>query len=155
MKAELSEARWQGVLDSSRDAIISIDREGRITLFNRAAEGMFGYAAKEVVGRSVTILMPPPYRDEHDQYLENYHQTGVPKAIGRIRRVEARRKNGETFSIELSVSEARAGDAVLYTAIIRDVTERSRIEDRRGGTDRVLQPRRRASVRVCRHGGSG
>jgi len=125
---ELSEARWQAVLDTARDAIISIDTQGRVTLFNQAAEGIFGYAAAEVIGANVAMLMPPPYRDEHDGYLRSYRETGVPKAIGQIRQVEARRKDGEVFPIELSVSEARVGDEVIYSAIVRDVTERRRAE---------------------------
>lgn len=120
----LNEARWQAVLQSAQDAIISIDPRGTVTLFNRAAERIFGYAAEEVVGRNLTMLMPPPYRDEHDQYVEHYERTGTARAIGRIRDVHALRKNGEIFPIELSVSEARSGDEHIYTAIIRDVSER-------------------------------
>ena len=134
---EMESRRWQSVLDSARDAIISIDPTGRITLFNRGAEDMFGYAAAEVLEQNVAILMPSPYREQHDQFLRSYHATGEAKAIGRIRHVEARRKNGETFPIELSVSEARLGDTALYSAIIRDVSERASME--RALHDRVRQ----------------
>jgi PAS domain S-box-containing protein len=134
---EMESRRWQSVLDSARDAIISIDATGRITLFNRGAEDMFGYQAAEVLEQNVAILMPSPYRDQHDQFLRSYHATGEARAIGRIRYVEARRKNGETFPIELSVSEARLGDSVLYSAIIRDVSERASME--RALHDRVRQ----------------
>jgi two-component system sensor kinase FixL len=123
---QLSEARWQAILDSARDAIISIDEEGRITLFNPMAERVFGYSADEVLGQNVSMLMPPPYRDEHDDYLQHYRETGIRKAIGLIRQVRAQRKNGEVFPIELSVSEALLGDERLHTAIIRDVSERER-----------------------------
>lgn len=122
----LNEARWQAVLESARDAIISIDQRGTVTLFNRGAERIFGYAADEVIGRNVTMLMPPPYRDEHDEYLAHYERTGEPRAIGGIRDVHALRKGGEVFPIELSVSEARYGEDRIYTAIIRDVSERVR-----------------------------
>ena len=125
---QLNEVRWRAVLDTARDAIISINTRGQITIFNRAAELTFGYRADEVIGQNVKVLMAPPYSDEHDQYLRNYRETGVPKAIGRVREVEARRKSGEIFPIELSVSEARVGSQVLYSAIIRDVTERRRAE---------------------------
>ena len=125
---QLNEVRWRAVLDTARDAIISINSRGQITLFNRAAELIFGYHADEVIGQNVKVLMAPPYADEHDQYLRNYRETGVPKAIGRVREVEARRKSGEIFPMELSVSEARVGSQVLYSAIIRDVTERRRAE---------------------------
>jgi len=126
---ELDQARWEAVLDSARDAIIGIDTSGVVTLFNRSAQEIFGYDAAEVLGQNVTMLMPAPYSDEHDRYLQNYHETKVRKAIGYVRYVEARRKTGEVFPIELSVSEARVGDGVLYTAIIRDVTERKQAEE--------------------------
>jgi two-component system sensor kinase FixL len=121
---QLADARWRAVLATARDAIICIDAEGLVTLFNPAAEDVFGYRAAEVLGRNVNMLMPPPYHDEHDEYLRHYQTTGEARAIGRIRNVHAQRKNGEIFPIELSVSESRLGDEVLYTAIIRDVGER-------------------------------
>src|SRR4051812_37998122 len=121
---ELADARWRAVLATARDAIISIDAEGRVTLFNPAAEEMFGYTAAEVVGQNVNMLMPSPYFDEHDEYLRHYQATREARAIGRVRNVHARRNNGELFPIELSVSESSVGNEVLYTAIIRDVGER-------------------------------
>src|SRR5690242_6791135 len=99
---ELSELRWQAILDTARDAIICIDQAANVSLFNRAAETIFGYAASEVLGQNVRVLMPQPYRDEHDSYVATYRTTGVAKAIGRIREVQAQRKNGEVFPIELS-----------------------------------------------------
>ena len=124
----LHEARWQAVLDSAQDAIISIDQHGTVTLFNRGAERMFGYSADEVIGRNLIMLMPAPYCDEHAEYVARYERTGAAQAIGRIRDVHALRKNGEVFPIELSVSEARYGDDRIYTAIIRDVSERACIQ---------------------------
>jgi two-component system sensor kinase FixL len=140
---KLNEARWQAVLHTARDAIVGIDAQANVSLFNHAAESIFGYAAAEVLGRNVSILMPPPYRDEHDRYIENYRRTGVAKAIGRIRQVEAVRKNGETFPIELSVSEARVGDSVLYTAIIRDVSDRVRAQAQMHELQRLANQRER------------
>jgi PAS domain S-box-containing protein len=128
-RRQLDEARLQAVLDTARDAIISIDREGLITLFNRSAEELFGYSASEVLGKNVGILMPMPYSSEHGSYMQSYEKTGVAKAIGRIREVNARRKNGEVFPIELSVTEARVGQEAIYTAIIRDVSARRDIEE--------------------------
>lgn len=125
---QLSELRWQAILDTARDAIICIAHDARVTLFNRAAEQIFGYTAEEVVGQNVRMLMPEPYRGEHDRYVADYQAFGVPKAIGRIREVQAQRKNGEVFPIELSVSEARVGDQVIYSAIIRDMTDRRAME---------------------------
>jgi two-component system sensor kinase FixL len=125
---QLSEKRWQAILDTARDAIICIDPRGCVTLFNRAAEDIFGYPAAEVLGQKVNMLMPPPYRDEHDGYLHAYQTTGEAKAIGRIRQVQARRRTGEIFPIELSVSVAQVGDEIIYSAIIRDMTDRRAIE---------------------------
>jgi two-component system, LuxR family, sensor kinase FixL len=121
---QMAEARWRAVLATVRDAIVAIDRSGVVTVFNLAAEHMFGYTAAEVLGRNVNLLMPPPYREEHDGYLRRYDRTGEARAIGRIRDVHGRRKNGAVFPIELSVSESHVGDEILYTAILRDVSER-------------------------------
>lgn len=125
---QVAQARWQAVLGTVRDAIVAIDRQSRITLFNPAAEVLFGYRADEVLGQNVSLLMPPPYRDQHDAYVARYEQTGEARAIGRIRTVEGLRKDGEIFPMELSVSESRLGDEVLYTAILRDISERRRFE---------------------------
>jgi PAS domain S-box-containing protein len=126
---ERDEASWQSVLATARDGIVSIDDKGRIILFNPMAERMFGYSAEEVIGANVSMLMPPPYRDEHDTYIRQYQKTRVPRAIGTIRRVEARRRSGEIFPIELAVSEAQTQHGVMYTAIVRDVTEQSRLQE--------------------------
>jgi PAS domain S-box-containing protein len=127
--AALEVARWEAILSTAFDAIISIGEDGAIRLFNRAAEAIFGYEASEVLGRPVETLMPSPYREEHRDYIRRYEETGIPRAIGRIRKVEARRKSGEPFPIELSVSRAQVGDDILYSAIIRDVSVQTRLED--------------------------
>jgi two-component system sensor kinase FixL len=140
---QLNEVRWQAILDTARDAIICIDRGGEITLFNRAAEAIFGYAAGEVLGRNVRVLMPSPYQEEHDTYLANYHARGVPQAIGRVREVQACRRNGEVFPIELSVSEARVADQVIYSAFIRDVSERRAMQSELDEARRLSEQRER------------
>ena len=140
---QLNELRWQAILDTARDAIICIDRTGLISLFNRAAETMFGYEASDVLAQNVRMLMPSPYRDEHDAYLATYQTTGVPQAIGRIREVQAQRKSGEVFPIELSVSEARVGDDVLYSAIIRDMSDRRAMETDLAEARRLAEQRER------------
>ncbi len=119
---QMVEARWRALWNLARDAIVSIDAKGVVTLFNPVAERIFGYAASEVIGQNVGLLMPSPYREEHDEYIRRYQRTGDPHAIGRIRAVRGRRKSGETFPLELSVSESHLGDEVLYTAILRDVS---------------------------------
>jgi two-component system, LuxR family, sensor kinase FixL len=108
-----------------------MDTRGMVTMFNPACERMFGYAASEVIGGDVKQLMPPPYHGEHDQYLANYKSTGQRKIIGIGREVLGRRKNGDTFPMDLSVGEADQGGEVLYVGILRDVTERKRARDLR------------------------
>ena len=125
---QVADARWRAVLATARDAIVAIDDHGRVTLFNPAAEAMFGYRSDEVLGRNIAMLMPAPYRDEHDEYLRRYQRTGEARAIGRIRTVEGLRRGGETFPMELAVSESRVGEEVLYTAVIRDISERRAAE---------------------------
>jgi two-component system sensor kinase FixL len=127
----LTAARWQAILNTAQDAIICITASGEITLFNPCAERMFGYAADEVMGQNVRLLMPAPYRDEHEGYITSYRATGVPQAIGRVRQVQAQRKSGEVFPIELSVSEAMVGNETFFNAIIRDVSERDQAQAER------------------------
>jgi two-component system sensor kinase FixL len=116
-------ARWESFLDSARDAVVCIDPEGTILLFNTVAEEIFGHPRNDVVGGPVSRLMPEPWAAEHDQYLARYRTTGEPHVIGRIRNVEGLRASGELFPVELSVSEMREGDFTVYLAIIRDMTE--------------------------------
>lgn len=122
-------ARWRTFLDSARDAVVCIDRSGTVLLFNKGAEEVFGHRRRDVVGGPVTRLMPEPWASQHDQYLARYHATEEPHAIGRIRHVEGLRASGESFPIELSVSEAHDGDATVYLAIIRDVSDRRRVPE--------------------------
>ncbi len=124
------EGSWmRGLIEATQDAVITIDREGRVAFFNPAAERMFGYGREEIVGQKVNMLMAQPYAREHDSYIERYEETGEARAIGQIRTVEARRKNGETFPIRLSVTKV-IGDAgdVRYAALIRDISDLSRSE---------------------------
>jgi len=126
--AKHSEAQVHAILEVAVDAIITIDRRGLIGVFNRAAQKMFGYRPEEVVGKNVKILMPQPYKSEHDGYLNNYQRTGTKKIIGIGREVAATKKDGTIFPIDLAVSEVRVGGEVTYTGIIRDITERKQLE---------------------------
>ncbi|RKZ88608.1 MAG: hypothetical protein DRQ39_02175 [Gammaproteobacteria bacterium] len=119
----VQQMKMRSILDSTIDAIITISADGEIDSFNKAAETMFGYPADYVIGKNINMLMPEPYHSEHDGYMQNYHQTGEQKAIGRVRVVEAQRVDGSTFPIELTVSEVALSGAKLFTGIIRDITE--------------------------------
>ena len=123
-----SEARTRAILAAAVDAIIIIDERGTIESLNVAAEKLFGYTADEMIGRNVKMLMPAPYKAEHDGYLRNYNTTGQKKIIGIGREVVGLRKNGETFPMDLAVSEVRQGERRLFTGIVRDITERKKQE---------------------------
>ncbi|HEY9183594.1 MAG TPA: PAS domain S-box protein, partial [Gammaproteobacteria bacterium] len=99
-------AEFKALLDAAVDAIVVIDDRGQVVTFNRAAERMFGYAASDVLGKDVSMLMGDPHRSQHGQYLERYLSTGAPRVIGKGREVEARRANGESFPVSLAVGEA-------------------------------------------------
>jgi two-component system sensor kinase FixL len=123
-----SEARWRAVVESAVDGIAVIDEHGRIEGFNTAAQALFGYALDEVVGRNVSMLMPSPYRDEHDTYLARYLATGHRKIIGKGREVEGRRKDGSTFPLHLSVGEILIDGERKFTGILHDLSARVRME---------------------------
>jgi diguanylate cyclase (GGDEF)-like protein/PAS domain S-box-containing protein len=123
----VSEQRTRAVLDTAVDGIMTIDGEGRIDSFNRAAESMFGYSAEEVLGRNVSMLMPEPYRSEHDGYLDRYRHGGDARIIGIGREVAGRRRDGSTFPLELSVTEVGT-DRNAFAGVVRDITDRKRLE---------------------------
>lgn len=123
-----SEERATTILDTTVDAIITIDEKGTVDSFNQAAERLFGYKSTEVIGKNVNTLMPSPYKEEHDEYLNRYHTTGERQIIGIGREVQGRRKNGTTFPMYLAVSEFRINNKRMYTGIVRDLTEERRLE---------------------------
>ncbi|WP_395019672.1 sensor histidine kinase [Dongia sp.] len=124
------EARLQSILETAPDAIIVIGETGIIESYSAAAERLFGFLASEAIGRNITLLMPPPYRDRHDGYLENYRRTGERRVIGIGRVVVGQRKDGTTFPMELAVGEVDANGRRLFTGFIRDLTERQLTENR-------------------------
>ncbi len=125
---QVSEAQVHAILDTTVDGIISIDAKGLIIAFNKAAERIFGYEAAEVIGQKIDILMPDPYRSEHDGYLESYHTTGRRKIIGIGREVTGKRKDDSTFPMYLGVSEVNLPDQLIFTGLVRDITEQRRLE---------------------------
>ena len=108
-------ARTQAILDGATDAIITISSDGVIESFNRTAEQMFGYTANEAIGKNVKLLMPSPYRDEHDQHIRNYLATGISRIIGIRREALGLRADNTIFPIDLAVSEVTLGDQRLFT----------------------------------------
>src|ERR1700757_3673658 len=124
----LADTLYRAIVDTAVDAIIVIDRNGAIRSVNNATERIFGYAASELIGRNVKILMPEPYAGEHDTYLANYLRTGQKKIIGIGREVVGRRKDGSMFPMDLSVGEARDAGNSIFVGIIRDITDRKAAE---------------------------
>jgi two-component system sensor kinase FixL len=124
------QAQLQSILDTVPEAMIVIDERGIMRSFSATAERLFGWTAEEAVGKNVSILMPQPYRQEHDGYLDRYRTTGERRIIGIGRIVVGERKDGSTFPMELAVGEARIGRERYFTGFVRDLTER-RSQDRR------------------------
>jgi len=124
------EAHLQSILDTVPEAMIVIDERGIMRSFSSAAERLFGYRADEALEQNVKILMPTPYRENHDGYLQRYMHTGELHIIGIGRVVVGRRKDGSTFPMELAVGEMNSGNRRFFTGFIRDLTERQKTEAR-------------------------
>ncbi len=127
--AKANEARLRAILDNVVEGIITIDERGTIETINPAAVRIFGYAADQVIGHNIKMLMPEPYHGEHDGYLNNYRQTGNPKVIGIGREVFGRRKDGAIFPLDLAVSEMLLNGRRAFSGIVRDITERKQAEN--------------------------
>ena len=124
------EAHLQSILDTVPEAMIVIDERGVMRSFSSAAERLFGYGEDEALGQNVKILMPTPYRENHDGYLQRYIRTGERHIIGIGRVVVGLRKDGSTFPMELAVGEMNSGNRRFFTGFIRDLTERQKTEAR-------------------------
>jgi two-component system sensor kinase FixL len=132
-----AESWFRSLIEADQDAVVSIDGEGRVDLFNPAAERIFGYSRTEIHGQKVNVLMAEPYASEHDGYIARYERTGEARAIGRIRTVAGRRKNGEIFPVELSVTEVAAHGDTRYAALIRDISEKVKLQQQVVETERL------------------
>jgi two-component system sensor kinase FixL len=130
LAARTRAAHLQSILDTVPEAMIVIDVRGVMQSFSAAAERLFGHRSDDVLGKNVSLLMPSPYREEHDRYLERYLRTGERRIIGIGRVVVGERKDGSTFPMELSVGEMKSGDQRYFTGFIRDLTERQKTEAR-------------------------
>lgn len=135
--ASAHSARIQAIVDTANEGIVTIDARGSIDTFNGAAERLFGYRAQEVIGRNVAMLMPSPFSEDHDGYLQRYLTTGVRHIIGIGREVTGKRKDGSTFPVDLSVGEGWTGGQRFFTAVIRDVTERKDMQTKLAQTERL------------------
>jgi two-component system sensor kinase FixL len=124
------EAHLQSILDTVPEAMIVIDEHGIVQSFSSAAERLFGCRAAQAIGQNVNTLMPSPYREHHDGYLQRYIDTGERHIIGIGRVVVGQRKDGSTFPMELAVGEMKSGDRRFFTGFIRDLTERQQTEAR-------------------------
>lgn len=128
------------LFDSLIDPILCIDARGIVHRINQSTIDTFGYPARELLGQNVKLLMAEPYRSAHDGYIANYFATGEERAIGRVRQVNARHKDGREFPCELSVSRVEAPEGIRFYGIVRDVSERE------GILERVAQVERLAAV---------
>ncbi len=135
--------RLRSILETVPDAIIVIGETGLIESFSPAAERLFGWKADEAIGQNVSMLMPSPYRESHDAYLERYRVTGERRIIGIGRIVVGRRRDGSTFPMELEVGEMKAAGKRAFTGFIRDLTERQ-------DADRRLQELQSELLHVAR-----
>ena len=124
------EAHLRSILETVPDAMVVIDEQALIQSFSATAVRLFGYQADEVIGENVKILMPPPYREQHDNYMLRYLKTGERRIIGVGRVVVGQRKDGSTFPMELAVGEMHSGGIRYFTGFIRDLTERQKTETR-------------------------
>jgi PAS domain S-box-containing protein len=138
-----TEKRMIAIVDTVADGIITIDEKATVLSFNPAAERIFGYTKAEIVGENVNVLMPPPYRAQHDGYVRSYLTTRKAKIIGKGREVLGRRKDGTTFPMDLAVSEVRDGRGFRFAGVVRDITARKRLEQ--AVADRVSEEQREFS----------
>ena len=139
---QVSEEKLAGILEIAGDAIISIDANGRITIFNKAAERVFGYSRGEVVGQPIDLLIPARFRAAHRQHMERFASgPDVARRMGERQEVIALRKNHDEFPTEASISKLEIGGERLYTVVLRDITERKRSDERQRGLTGELDHR--------------
>lgn len=128
LTAESDSLQARAIMDTAADGIVTIDERGLVRTFNGAAERTFGYPARDIIGRNVSMLMPGPHRQRHDQYLQRYLATGQGKIIGQRSEFQGMRQDGSQFPLELAVSEINILGQRVFTAIVRDLTAQKRAE---------------------------
>ncbi len=125
-----NQQRYAAIISSAMDAIITVDEEQRITLFNNTAEKIFGFTQSEVIGKSLEILIPPQYRHEHFHHINKFGNTGVTnRTMGSLGKIYGLKSNGEVFPIEASISQVNVSDKKYFTVILRDITQRLKTEE--------------------------
>jgi PAS domain S-box-containing protein len=125
-----SEAKFSGILAIAADAIITVDQSQRIVHFNRGAEEIFGYTAKDAIGRHLAILLPPRFRQSHEGHMERFGRSPeTSRRMGERREIFGRRADGTEFPAEASISKLIAPDGILFTVVLRDITQQKRAEE--------------------------
>ncbi|MBI4384142.1 MAG: PAS domain S-box protein [Nitrospinae bacterium] len=122
--------RLKAVISHAMDAIVTIHGDGTIESANPAAERLFGYSSAELIGKNISLLMPEPYKTEHNGHIEKYLRTGQARVLGLEREVPGLRKSGEVFSLGISVSEMFLGEDRMFIGILRDITQRKQDEEK-------------------------
>lgn len=143
------DAKYRALVAAAPDAIVAIDVAGQIIDFNSAAEHLFGYLAHEVLGRNVSLLMPEPYRRQHDEFLRRYLETGENQVIGIGREVRAVRKDGRIFSISLALCEIRTAEEHLFVGIVKDISAHKATEARLAECHRTAVDSQLQLLRKC------
>ena len=133
-----SEIRLRAILDHAADGIVTIDEAGIIQTFNKAAEHIFGYAAAEIIGSNIHLLMPEPHRDEHDGYLRRYLEGGMANIIGIGRELEGLRKDGARVPIFLNISAVTLSGRRFFTGVVRDLTQEKLLQSARLAREQQL-----------------
>lgn len=131
-EAKKSAQLVESIVETVIDGIITIDSKGTVQSFNSAAARLFGYTPAEIIGSNVNSLMPHPYAAEHDGYLAHFHDTREARVIGIGREVVGKRKDGTMFPMDLAVSEMQLPEQTLFVGIVRDITERKRVDQMKG-----------------------
>ncbi|NOS92846.1 MAG: PAS domain S-box protein [Cyclobacteriaceae bacterium] len=131
LEAEEQNNKLNAILDSAVDGIVTINEQGVIETVNESCLKMFGYSAYEMIGKNISMIMPDPHRSQHAGYLQRYLATGQAKIIGQTRAMQACRKDGRLFPVELAVNEATVGASRIFTGIVRDVSDRVQLEAER------------------------
>ncbi len=127
---EVSTSRFRSVVNAAYDAIVTVDQEQNITLFNRAAENLFGYDAAEMIGQPLVRLLPEQYREQHPGYIHHFARSPVnSRQMDERNRINGLHRDGSLLPVEIAISKINVGGLVEFTAIIRDITDRVRLMD--------------------------